>query len=505
VPRLEEDGATQLGTGFKELASDARVVLALTPEFRLTGAAYDYRQLDAPRTDLCPAPLAPRSECVRYEEQFRTLAYLALDGRAGRAAERVRAVVSYQNQHERRSYERPASFTVNGGRDDVHTVGAQATAESAWLRPSARLGRRLELRLRYGADLYHDLVQSQAWTTLTDLGVVVAASRGQYLDGSRYTWGGAWLQLETELWRRLTLRAGGRLSGIAARAPADPESGTRATVGNWLALVGQAGLELRVARGLALLVNVDRSFRAPNLDDLTSRQQTGPGFQFENTSLNPESALTLEAGVRIERSRLQAADWVFRTSLADAIERSPRAVADCPPATPQCAASWNRFQLVNLGAPATLYGGEAALRAFLPAGLVARATISYALGYGPNPAPPTAGAADYRPRVPLSRVPPLNGTFEVLWRHARGVYAGLGLRWASAQTRLSLADRSDARIPEGGTPGFAVLDLRAGYRWGRRFVAGFVLENLADSVYRYHGSSVNGPGRGVVLSVEGRL
>jgi iron complex outermembrane receptor protein/hemoglobin/transferrin/lactoferrin receptor protein len=39
----------------------------------------------------------------------------------------------------------------------------------------------------------------------------------------------------------------------------------------------------------------------------------------------------------------------------------------------------------------------------------------------------------------------------------------------------------------------------------RRLVFAAVLENLFDSAYRVHGSSVNGPGRGVSLSLEAGL
>jgi iron complex outermembrane receptor protein/hemoglobin/transferrin/lactoferrin receptor protein len=108
----------------------------------------------------------------------------------------------------------------------------------------------------------------------------------------------------------------------------------------------------------------------------------------------------------------------------------------------------------------------------------------------------------YEERVPLSRIPPLNGTAEILWRHPVGVWAGAGLRWACRQDRLSIGDRSDARIPTGGTPGFAVVDLRAGYRHGRNVMFSAALENVLDAAYRYHGSSVNGPGRGLVFQLE---
>ncbi|MFW5739535.1 MAG: hypothetical protein ACOC1F_04135, partial [Myxococcota bacterium] len=57
----------------------------------------------------------------------------------------------------------------------------------------------------------------------------------------------------------------------------------------------------------------------------------------------------------------------------------------------------------------------------------------------------------------------------------------------------------------GGTPGFAVIDLVAGYRFDRRLIINLLLENVADTPYRYHGSSVNGPGRGIAINFEAGL
>ena len=48
----------------------------------------------------------------------------------------------------------------------------------------------------------------------------------------------------------------------------------------------------------------------------------------------------------------------------------------------------------------------------------------------------------------------------------------------------------------------AVVDLRAGYRWQPHVLVAAVLENLANAPYRYHGSSINGPGRSLNLLLE---
>ncbi|PID38871.1 MAG: hypothetical protein CSB49_03260 [Proteobacteria bacterium] len=494
VPRFEDDGRTQLGTGFQEWASDLRLVLAINDDLRLTAAVYDYRQLDAPRTDKCPPPEAARSSCLSYDEQFRTLGYLSLRGRLGRLAASTHLALSYQNQHERRRDARPSGNLENGGRDDVHSFGLLARLVSEPLALGGGEGAPT-LALGYGGDLYHDRVSSVAWVRFTDSGQLHSASRGQYIEGSSYTWAGAYVQPELALFgRRLFVRAGARLAFSAASSPADEASATVAVSQRWLTAVGHGGLEWRPLRGLSVLLALDRSFRAPNLDDLTSRQATGPGFQIENPSLEAESALTLEAGLRFDRGPLQAELWAYWARLEDAIEREPLPLASCPQATGRSC-----LRLVNLDGRATIVGAELAARLFLPLRFTLRATLAWAHGEGPNPS--REGGAE----VPLSRVPPLNGSVELRWRHRLGIYAGAALRWALAQDRLSLGDIADARIPPGGTPGFAVFDLRAGYRLRRHLVAALVVENLGDVAYRYHGSSVNGPGRGVVLGLEGRL
>ena len=502
VPALGDDGRTQLGTGFNEVTGDGRMVLQLGPATRLVAASYVYRQFDAPRTDQCPPPFAPRNECLNYDEQFRTLTYAAIDTGDGRWARRLRISLSHQRQHERRTDERPASFVENGGRDDVDTFGLALSGETE---PLAFAGTRTAT-VRYGGDLYHDRVDSTAWTTFTDLDAVIPSSRGLYLAGSNYTHGGVFVDPTAELGNGWQARAGARLAGVYAHAPEDPESGTRGVDRGWSTVVGHAGLSYSPVGLLTLTGNVDRSFRAPNLDDLTSRQQTGPGFQFENASLQPETATTVELGGHVSSRRVEAEAWVFRSAVSDAITRVARDASDCPPSTPQCQASWTRFQLVNATGAATVEGVELAARLWLPRNFLVSATFAATRGEVDNPQePPTDPAIDYEERVPLSRIPPVNGTMEFRWRPPTGPYAGAGLRWALEQSRLAPSDLSDARIPEGGTPGFAVVDLLAGYRFKRQVIVNVVFENVADAAYRYHGSSVNGPGRGAIVNFEAGL
>jgi iron complex outermembrane receptor protein/hemoglobin/transferrin/lactoferrin receptor protein len=264
--------------------------------------------------------------------------------------------------------------------------------------------------------------------------------------------------------------------------------------------VARAGLEFHPTGFIALHANLDQGFRAPNLDDLTARQQAGPGFQFENPALDPERSLTAELGLRTRTRPVQLELWAWALALDGAITRVLREASDCPPATPQCVASWSRYQLVNAAGRAWLYGGELSFKVLFPRDFSFLATVAYAWGEGPDPSAPPS--RDNPPPVPLSRVPPLNGSAQLRWQPREHPWTtALVLRWAAEQTRLAPSDRGDARIPEGGTPGWAVLDLRASVRVGEHLRTHLVLENLLDAPYRVHGSSINGPGRGVLLSL----
>jgi iron complex outermembrane receptor protein/hemoglobin/transferrin/lactoferrin receptor protein len=502
VPAFEADGRTQRGTGFREGTFDARLVARVRPTLRAVAAVYGYREFDAPRTDLCPPPYAPAEDCLRLDEQFRTLAYVALRGDAGPELRNVDLILSYARHHERRTLDRPRSAVELIGRDNVDTLGVTARATSR----AHPLTEGVRLRVRGGFDGYRDDVASAAWTTFTDVDITLQQSRGQYMDGATYLSAGAWTELEALVGERLAMRAGGRANAIGARAGGDPESGTAPVSREWTAVVGRAGVEARVHDALTLIANVDEGFRAPNLDDLTSRQQTGPGFQFENDALEPERSLTFEAGARSSIADvLDAEAWAFHTRIDGAIIRSFRSAAECPPETPACASSWSRFQLVNSPGTARIFVTEAGVTAYLPLDLTARATFAWTWGDAPNPLP-NDGSATWTQRVPLSRIPPMNGTAELRWRHVdTGVWAGAALRWAHTQDRLAPTDRNDARIPLGGTPGYSVVDLRAGWRWGTHVVASLVFENIFDAAYRVHGSSVNGPGRGAAIQVTGGL
>lgn len=486
VPRFERDGRTQLGTGYRQATFDARVVHQLTDTLQLTGALYGYRQYDAPRTDKCPTPGNPVGDCLTLDQQFRSLTYVSIRGDATTDLRDLHTAFSFQQGHERRRDTRMSAATEQIQNDDVATFGTTASAKSRVI----TLGSSSQLELGYGVDAYLDWINSDASTTHTDTGVVDVRSRGQYLAGSRYLTSGVHADAGLHLGENLELRAGLRVALAQAHAPADAESGSRGIDRTFSALVGSTGITWNVSMPLSLSLNVAQGFRAPNLDDLTARQSVGAGFQIENPDLKPERALSTELGAAWNHHLITIDGWLYWTRLQEAILRTPRDVTDCPIDIPECMTASSQLQLVNADASANLLGAESRVSLRLPGSITVRGTFAYTFGEGPGD-------------VPLSRIPPMNGTVELQHHHvSSGIYAAFATRWAAAQTRLAPTDATDPRIPPGGTPAYAVVELRAGYRIDDRMRISASIDNLFDTAYRVHGSSINGAGRNLKLSIS---
>jgi len=111
-----------------------------------------------------------------------------------------------------------------------------------------------------------------------------------------------------------------------------------------------------------------------------------------------------------------------------------------------------------------------------------------------------------------ARIPPLSGQLTLRWLPRAWFTGGRFLaeafaRGAWTQDRLSPEDLQDVRIPDGGTPAWVTLNLRGGLTWDRplagvdRLTLYLTAENLLDAEYKYHGSGVYGPGRGVGVNL----
>jgi outer membrane receptor protein involved in Fe transport len=79
------------------------------------------------------------------------------------------------------------------------------------------------------------------------------------------------------------------------------------------------------------------------------------------------------------------------------------------------------------------------------------------------------------------------------------VFGGLIFDHANVQRRLEAGDKSDNRIPKGGTPGFNILNAYGSVEMKHVTLRAY-LNNLFNVDYRTHGSGINGMGRSVSLT-----
>jgi len=130
---------------------------------------------------------------------------------------------------------------------------------------------------------------------------------------------------------------------------------------------------------------------------------------------------------------------------------------------------------------AFITGGEAALRWQAFQNIEISGSLSYTYGQS------------ITKDEPLRRIPPFNGKLAAIYTPKKWFVSG-EILFAGKQDRLSGGDIDDNRISDGGTPGWKVVNLFAGYNLSFLELK-LGLENLVNEDYRTHGSGINGVGR----------
>lgn len=217
---------------------------------------------------------------------------------------------------------------------------------------------------------------------------------------------------------------------------------------------------------------ISNGFRAPNIDDMGTLGIVDFRYEIPAYDLKPEKSINYEIGYKLSLPKFQANFAAYYMDLNQLITRT-KVVGDSID-------GYQVYKKENVG-EAYITGAEAAFLWKIVPGLDLNSSISCT--YGQN----------VTNDEPLRRVPPFNGKVAATYSLNKFFVSG-ELLFAGTQDRLAGGDISDNRIPEGGTPGWEVVNLFAGYQLA--FVKMKVgLENLLNEDYRTHGSGINGVGR----------
>ncbi len=477
-------------TGYGEHAFDVKVDHFFSPTVKLTLAYQQHEQDDVWRTHKTVfgrswAGTSVGSELQRVLDQKRQLAYAQLEATdLGGAVDDFRASLSWHRHGEGRDRVR------SDGRRDVQ--GFDLDSYGAWL----QLGSDTAIgRLTYGASYYQDRGETFRRDYNADGSFKGDALQGPFGDDATYHLFGLFLQDKAALTDRLDLSLGGRYTYARADigTVADPATGQPFSIDDDWHNFSASGRLLWDAAGdgsLNLFTGVAQGFRAPNFSDL-SRLDSARSSEIETPSpgLDPEKFISYEVGARVTRERLHGGVSFFYTDIEDIISRTPTgSIVD------------GASEVIKKnGSSGYVYGIELDATYDLTDRL--RLFGNFAWNDGKADTFPTSAPISVEEHV--SRLLPPTGVLGLRWDATDRLWLEVSGFAAGKQDRINTRDAEDTeRIPPGGTPGYALLNVRAGYQATDRLLLTAAIENVTDEEYRVHGSGQNEPGVGVVLGAS---
>ena len=199
--------------------------------------------------------------------------------------------------------------------------------------------------------------------------------------------------------------------------------------------------------------------------------------------LKPETSLNKEIGYKIRNDHFSGSFHVFHNKLTDLITNVPAEYNGVDSLD-----GYKVYRRENSN-EAEIYGGEIEVETKLSKNLIGYGNIAYTNGH------------DLSKDAPMRRIPPFYGRVGLRGNFIQNISVMAEWVFSGEQTRLSGGDVADDRIADGGTPGWNLFNIYAGYNH-KYFTLNASLQNLFDEAYRIHGSGIDGIGRSFWLSLK---
>jgi len=481
------------GTGYPEQDLDLRMDWAVTPDSTLTLAhnfvnqdevSRWHRTFDNPgwqHDGHVAAGGRWRADNFDQERSMTYLRYAGQNPQAGAAIQRWSATLSYQSSGDSEFQNRldqhqnpPPKDTrpIRGAAIDTDTFGLDLMLES----------KRGPGTLVYGVDYYHDDVNSSGYQTNA-----ANTNRRESLpigDDSTYDLLGVYSQYVWQPVAPLEITGGARFTYAQAAVGRYYNSANSIQPGqaqDWCSVVGSLRGLYHLNPCWSVFGGVSQAFRAPNLDDLSGNATARAGNDsLGSATLDPETFMTYELGVRHQAGNLSLSLAAFYTDARDLIVPVPIATA-------------STTTVATNASDGYVYGVEleGAWR------IDPQWTLSgFAAWQDGRTDSPTCIGGPIMDK-PNTRQLPLTGSLALRWTAASRKYWLEGRVLAAAtEDRITAADQAadNQRIPTGGTPGYLVVSLHAGWQVNEHLDLNCGIENLTDAAYRNHGSGQNEPG-----------
>jgi len=452
----------QTPTGYNELDYDLKGLIKLTESADLTFVMQSVHQNDVP---VYHKVVLENYAVNRMDPQSRKLGYMRFDKKTDAGFLRsVSFTASLQQTGEGRESRKNNSSSLRYENDKVRSLGfiAEALMSDGNIWSASN-----------GAEYYNDIVSSIRIDRDLNTGTLVT-KRGLYPDDASTT-SIAFFSLHTFELENWILTAGARFNTFIISVYDEVLGQTKLKPS---ALVGNLAVLRKINSKSNIFLSANSGFRAPNIDDLGTLGIVDFRYETPNFELTPEHSYQYQAGYKFQDRNVKGEIYFYRNELRNLIVRNIVA-GDTIDGYPV-------YKKENVE-KAYIQGIETAWDIELGKSLQLSAAMTYT--YGEN----------ITKNEPVRRIPPLFGRLGAEYTY-KNLRMGAECLAAAKQSRLAAGDKSDNRIPAGGTPGWCIFSLNAGYETGMLSV-GLSLQNLLNEDYRYHGSGVNGPGRMALISV----
>lgn len=358
--------------------------------------------------------------------------------------------------------------------------------------------------LSWGTDVSYDVTSSMQYRHSHATGAWIDVL-SRFPDGSKYLQTGLFAHVYHDGTKRWTLEGGLRLSSTYADLPMEGALTARTfdPYSQWFSqLTGSAGASFMVADNTYLVGNIGTGFRAPNVADLSEVGiRRSDLYQRANPDLKPEQSINFDLGVRSTTGRFSAELSGFLIHYFDKIDvqytglvvdQLGQRVTDG-----RLPNNMNDLYYESVSANASsmnLTGLESRVQSMFTEGIRAGLITNYTFGRIRN----ADGVRDY-----VDRIPPANGlAFVELNAFNNRLRMRPQARFAFAKRKLAAEEIGDDRISPEGTDGFVNIQLISTVDINRALQLRVFADNLGNSAYREHASTLDGMQRNVTFSLS---
>ncbi|OZA62721.1 MAG: hypothetical protein B7X72_11470, partial [Sphingobacteriia bacterium 39-39-8] len=457
----------QSPSGYREQAYDFQAKWKLKNETIITIASQQLIQKNVP---LYHRVKLENFDFYNFAPQVRGLHYAKIEipGKSPLFS-KASFTASFQQTKEIRSYYKNGATNKFEETDKVKTLGLTAQIDSKFSKNWTAIS---------GIEWYHDQVNSNKQQISISNGTVLM-QRGLYPDNASSANFSVYSLHQLNL-HKFQINAGLRYNSFAIKIK-DTAAGANqlgeVTV-KPSSLVANISLLYHLSDNQSLYSSFSTGYRAPNIDDMGTLGLVDFRYEVPAYGLKPEKSYNTELGYRLQGKRFQSSLALFYMQLNDLVTR-----VQLPG---QQIGGYNVYIKEN-SQESFVRGLEIEMAYHLSKNWLLKGGFSQI--YGQNTSK----------NEPMRRVPPMNGQIQLKY-HYKTWTASIENLFASKQDRLAQGDKDDNRIPLGGTPGWNLWNIYAGYGIGKVQI-NTALINVFNVDYRMHGSGINGAGRNLSLSL----